>query len=546
LPRPHSKLDDLSDDERKALTRQLWESQKHMCYLRPSEPIDLDTDSTNIDHVIPLDERPDLDVESNFALMHETCNKKKRARNLELARILARFEDLSKKYSGHVTSHEILEEVAGSKKLIGCSLNGTKMKISYESNGGVMHEELPLYPDPSDPQTVSFFANIPKEYIFHDKDLNPRSIIDIDKLVTEFWRKNPQLQVALARLHTEDDSRVPTEERNKILLFDGQHKTASQLLLGHDTVTMRIFANPDKDHLKATNARAHRELRQIEFFKSVFDQLGDDLFAQHFKAYLQSNGGGQKSESGFISSVEAEKRREELGYLRNHLYNRIARHKDNRFMQYVEMEAPRSKTWPVSYDVLGKTLWKDFVYNSPSDKEVQSNEEEETRYVRFIETENVVRLMNIFADKILVNKFDKEKGIYKLDDRMKKGLVITDDHLLAYRVFRPAAFQVWCGFLRKAAAMILLSRGRIKNIHDKNNQIFWNELQEDDWKAMEKMVTALTEHKIWKDRTPMASEVFGQNKIDFFQTLFETGAYGNNKSAYAPLTVQYLFDAALR
>lgn len=64
--------------------------------------------------------------------------------------------------------------------------------------------------------------------------------------------------------------------------------------------------------------------------------------------------------------------------------------------------------------------------------------------------------------------------------------------------------------------MILLSRGRIKNIHDKNDQIFWNELKEDDWKAIEKMVGALTEHKIWKIELLLLQKFLGKPRSTFF------------------------------
>ena len=136
--------------------------------------------------------------------------------------------------------------------------------------------------------------------------------------------------------------------KSKVLLFDGQHKTAAQVVLGNKRVPLRIFLNPDKHNLKETNRRAHKELRQVEFFRSVIDSLGQDIFSVNYKRYLENSNTSPKSEDGYIRSVEADRRSEEkknlYRYLKTMVRDSIG--PKNRFFDFVEMEAPRSKTWP--------------------------------------------------------------------------------------------------------------------------------------------------------------------------------------------------------
>ena len=89
-------LSKLSEAERHSLENKLWERQNHKCFLCDEEiDLELHQDDLHIDHIIPIvHQGPDDPM--NFALMHEVCNKKKNATNLEIARLLNRFEKLQK------------------------------------------------------------------------------------------------------------------------------------------------------------------------------------------------------------------------------------------------------------------------------------------------------------------------------------------------------------------------------------------------------------------------------------------------------------------
>ena len=119
------------------------------------------------------------------------------------------------------------------------------------------------------------FIEVPLEYLYHDELINPRGInSSINLLVKEFYKKNPQLHLTLARI---DDS--------KIKVFDGQHKAVAQILLGARSILVRLFIDADVNVLTETNANAGSKLRQIAFDKAVMRQLNNTQYHEKVKEY---------------------------------------------------------------------------------------------------------------------------------------------------------------------------------------------------------------------------------------------------------------------
>ncbi len=540
MPRKASKIDQMSDEEKSKLIQRLWKLQSGVCFLC-EEGIKLEADQVEVDHIIPqADGGPD--EEANWALMHEECNNKKRAQNLQLARAKMKFDKIKEKYGGAVTTTQILTEFGGSKKDVFAKIENNDVLIRFDNRDYI----YPVLIDPSNEYYKCFFALLPIEILYHDSELNPRKIIDIDKLIDEFFRKNPQLHVALCRTHFKKEG-----EPSRILLFDGQHKTAAQVVLGRKQIFCRVFINPDKDHLKDVNRRAHKELRQIEFFRSVLDTLGQDIFSIKFKEYLEKPQTKPKSEKGFIESIESEKQGEMGKNLSHYLKARIRDFKEpqNKFFNFVEMEKARSRVLPISYDSVEKTFFRWFIDSTPCEIDIYDCENKGQQYVREIEAKNLVKLMNLFAEKTLENKFDKSIGAYKIEEQIRKGKSISDDHIRAFRIYRPAAFVVWCELLKEAIAMHLIQNRKItsdmKNERKKGKgtRIFWAELDENNWEAISKMIRKMIQHKIWIDRGEKVSNAFGQTRPEFFKKFLEKGEIEQEKLIDQPIDIQFLLSA---
>ncbi len=537
MPRPKSKIDEMSQDEHINLIKRLWELQGKICFLCDGE-INLQADEVEIDHIVPLADGGS-DEEANWALMHAACNNKKRAQNLHLARAKMKFDKIKEKFGGAVTSAQILEEFNGGRQETFAIVEDNTIKLRFNNKD----YSYQLFTDPSNDSYKCFFALLPIDIIYHDAELNPRKIVDIDKLIDEFFKKNPQLHVALCRMHFEEKG-----GKNKVLLFDGQHKAAAQILLGRRQIFCRVFINPDKDKLKEVNRRAHKELRQIEFFKSVLDTLGEDIFSVKFKEYLENPETKVKSEKAFITSIEAEERPEMERNLYHYLKTRVRDFTEpkNRFFDYVEMEKARSRILPISYDSVEKTFFRWFIDATPCEAEIL--EREEYSYERDIEASNLVKLMNLFAEKTLEQKFDKNIGAYKIEEQIRKGNIIPDEHLRAFRLYRPAAFIVWCEFLKEAIATYLILNRKITNDmkmekkKGRGTKILWAKLDDNDWSAIGKMIDKIIGHKIWIDRGETISNAFGQTRPEFFKRFLENGEIEGKRLIDQPIDIKFLLS----
>ena len=56
---------------------------------------------------------------------------------------------------------------------------------------------------------------------------------------------------------------------------------------------------------------------------------------------------------------------------------------------------------------------------------------------RILEKEQAIQICNILAEEILIDKYDDQIGTYRIENNIAagKGDYITDDHLIAYRMF---------------------------------------------------------------------------------------------------------------
>ena len=122
-----------------------------------------------------------------------------------------------------------------------------------------------------------FYSMLPIEYLANDSDLQPRPLEQ--KRIWELYRHlstHTQLAPAVCRLVA-----------GKVLLFDGQHKSAAQIWAGRKTLDCKVYIEPDIRLLKDTNLVAHDKLRQMAFFTSTLLAKYSDIFKQEWEEYLE-------------------------------------------------------------------------------------------------------------------------------------------------------------------------------------------------------------------------------------------------------------------
>lgn len=506
-------IDALSFDEKIALSKKLWNIQNHKCFICGGD-IDLDVQKTNIDHIRPL-VNGGKDDPINFGLTHEHCNKSKQDADLEVAKKLFQLEEIIKKAADkHETPSlkHVLIANGGSKFDLKYKIEDTQLVYSFDDIGDTTVYKSEIFVDELSGEKTTFIK-VPLEYIYHDDVINPRGInSSISLLIKEFYKPNPQLHLSLGRL-----------SGNKIMIFDGQHKAVAQIMLGVKELVIRLFIDPDVERLIETNTNAGSKLKQIAFDKAIVRQLHDVLYSERLKKY-QVDHNLACDDFSFSEQQVVDYFKGERGNIRTYIINSqkntITRSLDNKLQAYINFEG-RGNTYPLSYSTFEKTLLSAFInaktiLQSPIDYKI-----DEGLNPRMMEKNQIIRLCNILADSILVDKYDTEIGTYRIESTIAAGNgdSIPDDHLIAYRLFKEEVMYNWVQYIK----LVIKNSYIYAGIMCDEDNLFQQPISDQLWENIEIFIDNLKNLPVWKDRG-MSSTVFGgKSNYDYWKTIFATG-----------------------
>lgn len=490
----HSRyLSSLNQEQRDELVNKLWDSQSHNCFICGTKiDLVLHKSTLDIDHIEPL-KVGGKDSPENFALTHSSCNRSKQASDLRVARVLARFSKIKEKASQENRSpnlDDVLQDSGGAKFPFRFRIEDGYILYSLPEMGNNDIHRLPLYKDTFS-DSEYFFVNLPIQYLFHDFRINPRAIgSSLHSLVEEFFKKRPQLHVALAWIDT-------TVENPTIHIFDGQHKTAAQILLGVKEVPVRVFVNPDPDVLLTTNTNAGTSLRQVAFDKSVQRHLGSSLYKERISRYQKAVGLHEDefnfTEQDLINFFRGESR-EIKRYILDDVRDSITHHPDNKLKDYIDFGG-KGKEKPLSYSSIEKTFYSFFIYQdileTPLNYKIDEGENP-----RYLEKFQIVMLMNIIADEIYIGKFDPAIGTNRIENRVQSGEDIADNHLLAYRMGKEEIMYTWLEYIKAVIKRYFLMQNMVIN----EAAMFQYKFPDALWDIITKSVRNLTLLSLWKNR----------------------------------------------
>ena len=505
-------LDSLSADEKTALSKQLWNIQNHRCFIC-GEEIDLDIQTTNIDHIKPL-ANGGKDEPVNFAITHEHCNKSKQDADLEVAKRLFQLEKIiDKAEEVHETPSlkHVLSANGGSKYDFKYKIEGNQIVYSFDDNGDTSIHRSEIFTDTLSGEKTAFI-NVPLAYLYHDEVVNPRGInSSISLLIKEFHKPNPQLHLSLARI-----------DNGKIKIFDGQHKAVAQIALGVKEIVVRLFIEPDLDRLIETNTNAGSKLKQIAFDKAIVRQLHDTLYSERLRKYqadhFLDDDNFSFSEQSLVDYFKGERGNIKL-YIINSQKNAITRSPENKLQSYINFEG-RGNSLPLSYSTFEKTLLATFV-NAKTILQTPINYKvDEGLNPRILEKEQLIRLCNILTEEILIGRYDTEIGTYRIESNIAdgRGSTIPDDHLIAYRIFKEEIMYNWVQYLRLLIKNHFAFAGTMYN----EDNLFQQKIPDQLWENIRTFIINLKDLPLWKDRSMAATIFGGKNNYDFWKTVFQT------------------------
>lgn len=224
----------------------------------------------------------------------------------------------------------------------------------------------------------------------HSQGLQPRYLI-FDKVFQMFrhFQNFPVLQPSIGRI-----------DNGKILLFDGQHKAAALLWTGRKDFECKIYINPDLERLNQANISAHDKFAQTRFFSSIMVLKLGAQFGKDFDDYKNNESNLQKTEQGFLEYVSKKDIAQTQGQIkekfRSYLFNSILEDDKNKWKPLVSISNRGSKEQPITLDMLKKSIFAKFLYTEPLTDNILSE-----KYKRDVESENVIKLMNLIFDQTL-------------------------------------------------------------------------------------------------------------------------------------------------
>ncbi|MHB1525553.1 MAG: HNH endonuclease [Candidatus Dormibacteria bacterium] len=510
-------LNGLSPLERQDLIVKLHSSQGGRCFIC-EKPIDLQLHHGNIDvdHVEPL-RAHGKDDPSNLALTHDSCNRSKQASDLRVARVLARFDTIRAEVESENRGpnlSDLLHRYGGASFDVPLRREDDRLVYSLPDVGDNEARSTAIYKD--DLSGVEYaFITLPLAYLHHDDQINPRPIgRSLQGLVEEFHRKRPQLHVALGW------TSLRSGGRGRVKIFDGQHKVAAQVLLGVKELPIRIFFDPDIDLFITTNMNAGTSLRQVAFDKSVQRHLGSALYNDRIDRYRHDHGLPEDDESfsekDLLNHFKGEWR-EMKRYVLDAVRDAITHDPENKLKGYVEYGGKETGR-PLSYSTIEKTFYSLFIYGDALNTPIGYKAEEGDN-PRLLEKEQILRLMNLIADTVYLQRFDPSIGTYRIENRLQKGELIPDDHLRAFRLSREEIIFNYIKFVAQIIQNYFITTGKPVD----PQRLFQERFPDPLWSSIDNFLRNLAQLPPWVNHELGVSAFGAKQNYDYWWSVFTTG-----------------------
>jgi hypothetical protein len=511
-------LNSLTPEQRHGLEQRLHKAQAGNCFIcEKAIDLTLHDNSIDIDHVEPT-KAGGKDDPCNFALTHSSCNRSKQASDLRVARVLARFAALRERVAADNRGPnlgDVLESSGGAKYELPIRLDGDRLTTSFAEVGRNEIISTPCYRDDLS-GLVYFFLKLPIEYLFHDDRINPRAVGgSLNGLVEEFFRKRPQLHVALGWMQVADG-----HGRVRVKIFDGQHKATAQVLLGVREIPVRVFLNPEPEVLLTANTNAGTTLRQIAFDKSVQRHLGSALLVDRIERYRKDRNAPADDESfsekDLVTHFKGEWR-EMRRYILDAIRDSITHSPENHLRDFLDLGG-RGKERPFSYSTVEKTFYSFFIYGDMLETPL-NHRVDEGENPREVEKAQIVKLMNIIADNLYVGRFEPSIGTARIENRVQKGEDVPEPHLRAHRMAREEILYSWLRFVRQIVQNFFIMQG--KPVQEE--RLFQYPFPESLWNNLKNFVVNLAKLPLWVNRDLSLSVFGGKQNYEYWQTVFESG-----------------------
>lgn len=416
----------LSDaDKRLVKDQQVSQDGSLRCFI--SGDIIGDGDDIEYDHIQPYSKDGETSL-SNIRIVLKKYNRRKSDQSLYEVRDNLRLERLFESKKNNIKLQDILEL----KEIVRRSTHAVEKEGAMVVDDGQLSRSFQLLRD-GILNVNYFYGQLPIAWLENDdqEGLQPR-VIDYKRLISirDHLKDHPQLAPAIGRLMT-----------NRLKLFDGQHKLAAQILNNHSEVDVKVYVSPDDaqaakklfDDLMITNLEAHSKLKQVPFYTSTLLDRLSAIYKDFLDEFISTHPPETHTEANFIHFLVTRKQYSKAAakeMLRGAIKNSTL--DASKLKPYVA-EASKDASYPVTIDLLDRTIFPSALYLEPSDAKFTSPEDH-----RNSEVENFSQL-----SALLVLETALDNWVPNV-----KGKTLTNTQLKARRIWHKGSVLTWSPYLR--------------------------------------------------------------------------------------------------
>jgi len=291
-------------------------------------------------------------------------------------------------------------------------------------------------------------------------------------------------------------------------------------MLGARELPVRVFIDPDPDTLITTNTNAGTTLKQVAFDKSVQRHLGRSLYHDRIARYQKETGRDEDdlnfSERNLLDHFKGQSR-EVKRYILDAMRDGVTSDPDNKLRDFIDFGG-RGKDRPLSYSTIEKTFYSFFVYQEVLEISINYRMDEGEN-PRQLERTQILRLMNLIAKELYIDKFDAEIGTDRIESRIQKGETFSHDHLRAFRLSKEEIVYNWLQFAGQIAQQYFIMQGK----PDPKEKLFQEHFPEQVWDNIRKFLQNLLALPLWVN-TDMSATIFGgKQNNSFWEAVFKSG-----------------------
>jgi hypothetical protein len=463
------------------------------CFIS-GEIINEETDEIEYDHLTAYSYDGPSDIVNVRAVLKE-YNRRKKDQTLYDVRDQISIQKLYEKKQNNVKLQDILEYKGQKNTNTAMQINENTITIDDGSESrtiSLLHDDILDVP--------YFYCKIPVRWIKNDdqEGLQPR-VIDQKRLfeLSKHLKQHPQLSPAIARII-----------KNQIFLFDGQHKTAAQILNGKNEIDCKVFVSPTSeeltrklfDQLMVTNLDAHSKLRQVPFYNSTLIERFSVIYKDIWEDFTGTEPAQNHSEENFLHYLlrkTAFSRAQANEIIRSMIFE--ANLSSSILDKYIAV-ATKDSNYPLSIEIVRSYILPHCLYLSPSKAPFDS----------VCDFRNQEKYNFQIVSKILEEKSAIEKWIPS-----KRNVTPTSEQIKAKRIWHKGSVMTWGPMLQD----IIINSCNLRTSDEREKLLYRQTLTQDQIDRIDICLERIFNHSLWIDPNPEIDKLLlsASKQDDLFQ-----------------------------